>query len=109
MAMFPDDKEIEWMATEGRQGEQPKELIQLYKDGGYYMLRSNWAPDATMMVLKNNNNPKNYVHCQPDNGTFSLYRNGRNFLPDAGFLLMEEMLQAMLCVNHIGQQPCIIR
>ena len=24
-------------------------------------------------------------------------------------LLMEEMLQAMLCVNHIGQQPCIIR
>lgn len=85
MAMFPDDKEIEWMATEGRQGNKPKELIQLYKDGGYYMIRSDWAPNATMMVLKNNNNPKNYVHCQPDNGTFSLYRDGRNFLPDAGF------------------------
>lgn len=85
MAMFPDDKEIEWMATEGQQGKAPEELIQLYKDGGYYMLRSKWAPDATMMVLKNNNNPKNYVHCQPDNGTFSLYRDGRNFLPDAGF------------------------
>lgn len=85
MAMFPDDKEIAWMATEGKQGKTPEELIQLYKDGGYYMLRSKWAPDATMMVLKNNNNPKNYVHCQPDNGTFSLYRDGRNFLPDAGF------------------------
>lgn len=85
MAMFPDDKEIEWMATEGRQGNKPKELIQLYKDGGYYMMRSDWAPNATMLVLKNNNNPKNYVHCQPDNGTFSLYRDGRNFLPDAGF------------------------
>lgn len=24
-------------------------------------------------------------NCQPDNGTFSLYRDGRNFLPDAGF------------------------
>lgn len=38
MAMFPDDKEIAWMATEGKQGKTPEELIQLYKDGGYYMI-----------------------------------------------------------------------
>lgn len=54
------------------------------------MLRSKWASDATMMVLKNNYNPKNYFHCQPDNGTFSLYRAGRNFLPDAGFFTYDD-------------------
>ena len=37
-----------------------------------------------MMILKNNNNPNNKYHCQPDNGTFSLYKKGRNFFPDAG-------------------------
>ena len=37
-----------------------------------------------MKVLKNNFNEKKWWHCQPDNGTISLYRNGRHFLPDAG-------------------------
>lgn len=84
MEMFPDDEEIAWMATEGAQGTEPSELVQLYTASGYYMLRSGWTSDATMMVLKNNYNPDNEWHCQPDNGTFGLYRNGRNFTPDAG-------------------------
>ncbi len=37
-----------------------------------------------MLILKNNYNPDDKWHCQPDNGTFSLYRNGRNFFPDSG-------------------------
>ncbi len=36
------------------------------------------------MILKNNYNPTNQWHCQPDNGTFGLYRKDRNFFPDAG-------------------------
>lgn len=83
--MFPDDEGFKWMATEGIQGKAPKELIQMYTTSGYYMLRSKWSKDALMMILKNNYNPKNYWHCQGDNGTFGLYRNGRNFCPDAGF------------------------
>lgn len=82
--MFPDDPEIKWMATEGKQGEAPAELIQVYSASGYYMLRSAWGKNSTQMILKNNNNPDNKWHCQPDNGTFGLYRNGRNFCPDAG-------------------------
>lgn len=82
--MFPDDQEFLWMATERKQGKAPQELVQLYSASGYYMLRSGWGADATMMVLKNNNNPDNKWHCQADNGTFGLYRNGRNFCPDAG-------------------------
>lgn len=84
MEMFPDDKEIQWMATEGKQGTKPTELVQIYDASGYYMLRSGWESNATMMILKNNNNPENKWHCQADNGTFGLYRNGRNFCPDAG-------------------------
>ena len=82
--MFPDDAEMKWMSTEGKQGTIPTSLIRLYTSSGYYMLRSGWEKSSTMMILKNNYNAENKWHCQPDNGTFSLYRNGRNFFPDAG-------------------------
>uniref|UniRef100_A0AB33JN85 Heparinase II/III family protein n=1 Tax=Prevotella sp. GTC17262 TaxID=3236797 RepID=A0AB33JN85_9BACT len=82
--MYPDDAELRWLATEGRQGMMPKRLVSTYATSGYYMLRNGWKVDATMMVLKNNANPNNKWHCQPDNGTFCIYRKGRNFFPDAG-------------------------
>lgn len=82
--MFPDDQEIAWMATEGKQGSKPTSHVQLYKTSGYYMLRNEWGQNSTMMIVKNNANTQNMWHCQPDNGTFGLYRNGRNFCPDAG-------------------------
>ena len=82
--MFPDDAEMKWMSTEGKQGTTPAGLTQIYDASGYYMLRSGWGKSSTMMILKNNNNPDNKWHCQPDNGTFGIYRNGRNFFPDAG-------------------------
>lgn len=84
MEMFPEDQEIKWMATEGKQGTSPVELNQTYAASGYYMLRSAWGKSSTMMILKNNYNINNKWHCQPDNGTFGVYRNGRNFFPDAG-------------------------
>ena len=72
MEMFPEDEEIRWMATEGNQGTKPAKLVQVYDAAGYYMLRSGWEKDATMMILKNNKNTDNKWHCQPDNGTFGL-------------------------------------
>lgn len=82
--MFPEDGKLKWLATEGKMGTKPSAGIYAYKTAGYYMLRNGWEKSSTMMVLKNNYNPENKWHCQPDNGTFSLYRNGRNFFPDAG-------------------------
>ena len=83
-AMYPDNNELLWVATEGKNGSKPSYTTKAYSTSGYYMLRSGWDKDATMMILKNNYNPTNQWHCQPDNGTFGLYRKDRNFFPDAG-------------------------
>ena len=82
--MFPEDKTLEWFATERTSGTAPTELLQLYKPSGWYMFRTGWMPSDMMLILKNNENTYGYAHCQPDNGTIGLYNNGRNFLPDAG-------------------------
>ena len=89
--LFPEDNEMKWMAWEGSKGGiQPRWTSKMYKDGGYYMLRSkDWSikkdsEKGIMMVLKNNLIEGTGWHCQPDNGTFSLWYNKTNFLPDAG-------------------------
>ena len=82
--MFPEDQTLQWFATDRNSGSAPTELLSEYKSAGYYMLRSGWMPSDMMLILKNNENSGGFAHCQNDNGTISLYRNGRKFLPDAG-------------------------
>ncbi len=82
--IYPDDEEMKYMAYERTKGTAPTYTTKAYSASGYYMLRSGWDASATMMVLKNNYDPSAKWHCQPDNQTFSLYRNGRIFFPDAG-------------------------
>ncbi len=89
--LFPEDNEMKWMAWEGSKGGiQPRWTSKMYKNGGYYMFRSKeWSikkdsEKGIMMVLKNNLMKETGWHCQPDNGTFSLWYNKTNFLPDAG-------------------------
>ncbi|MFV0327149.1 MAG: heparin-sulfate lyase HepC, partial [Bacteroides xylanisolvens] len=80
--IFPENKQILYMATEGKKGELPSYLSNCLTTSGYYILRNGWKEDATVMVLKAG--PPAFWHNQPDNGTFELYVNGRNFFPDAG-------------------------
>ena len=82
--MFPGNENMKWMASEGKEGQKPAYMAKAYEYSGYYILRNGWDVNSTMMILKNNYNPEDKWHCQPDNGTFSLYRNGRNFFPDSG-------------------------
>ena len=46
---------------------------------GFFTFRNGWKKDATVMVVKAG--PKGEWHCQPDNGTFELWFNGRNLFP----------------------------
>ena len=86
--MFPDDPTLQYWASGFSGGTAPEELLSTYTTTGWYMLRNGWTQNSTMLVLKNNYNVKTdggtWWHCQPDNGTVSLYHNGRHFLPDAG-------------------------
>lgn len=103
--MYPDNNELLWVATEGKNGSKPSYTTKAYSTSGYYMLRSGWDKDATMMILKNNYNPTNQWHCQPDNGTFGLYRKDRNFflmqvyLPTILELLVLNTLQLLIIIQ----------
>jgi heparan-sulfate lyase len=80
--IFPENAAITFMATEGREGAPPAHLSAAFKTSGFYVFRNGWTPGATQMTLKAG--PPAFWHCQPDNGTFELYINRRNFFPDAG-------------------------
>lgn len=82
--MFPEDQTLKWFATLRQSGSAPTEHLSLYKTSGWYMFRTGWDQSDMMLILKNNENEFGFTHCQNDNGTISLYKNGRHFLPDAG-------------------------
>lgn len=82
--MFPDNGKFLWMATAGTNGTAPDYTSKSYPAGGYYILRNGWDSKSNVFILKSNDNVTEKWHCQPDNGTFALWSNGRNFFPDAG-------------------------
>ena len=85
VALFPDDLELLWLATEGKEGVMPTATSKGFADCGYYVLRSGWEKSATMMVVGNaTQSPAEKWHRQWDNGTFELYVNGRHFFRDSG-------------------------
>lgn len=86
--LFPNDPTLEYWASGFTSGTAPTEMLSEYKTTGWYILRNGWTKNSTMLVMKNNYNVKAdggvWWHCQPDNGTVSLYHKDRHFLPDAG-------------------------
>lgn len=94
MDMFPDSREFLYMYSGYNGGTTmgtcPDTDLKLYPDAGFYVMRNGWSPQSTVMMLSNNRHneisPKFDIwsHNTPDNGTFELYINGRNFFPDSG-------------------------
>ena len=83
--LFPKNELLRWIASEGREGKTPEHLSQGFTDSGFFALRNGWDESATVMIVKAG--PKGEWHCQPDNGTFELWYNGRNLFPDSGFYI----------------------
>lgn len=79
---FPENKVIEYFATDRKAGKMPSYLSKSLPDAGFYTFRNGWDTSATVMVLKAG--PPAEFHSHPDNGTFELWVKGRNFTPDAG-------------------------
>lgn len=83
--LFPDNAELEWMATAGASGTMPETRGKVFPDAGYYVMRSGWTTSDMMMVLQNTPvGPGEQWHRQYDNNTFELWVKGRNFFPDSG-------------------------
>lgn len=82
IALFPDSEWMRHYATEGREGSALPYLSHGALTSGFFTFRNGWKRDATVMVVKAG--PKGEWHCQPDNGTFELWFNGRNLFPDSG-------------------------
>ncbi len=81
-AIFPDNQYIKYFATDGKKGKLPEYLSQAFKESGFFVFRNAWQDPATVMIVKAG--PEGEWHCQPDNGTFELWINGKNFFPDSG-------------------------
>ncbi len=85
--LFPDHDALLYMASAGAQGSRPDLSPRLFDRSGYYVLRNGWEPSSTVLIHSNNYSDEAlriWSHNQPDNGTFELYHNGRNFFPDTG-------------------------
>ena len=80
--LFPENKQILYFATNGQEGETPANLSKGFLKSGFFTFRNSWKKGATVMVVKAG--PKGEWHCQPDNGTFELWFNGKNLFPDSG-------------------------
>lgn len=80
--VFPNNKIIEYYATNGASGQKPNYLSSALSNAGFYAFRNGWNTSATVMQIKAG--PPAGFHSQPDNGNFVLWVKGRNFTPDAG-------------------------
>ena len=77
-----DRDDFLFLATNGERGTAPDSTAYKLEESGLYSFRSGWGQNAICMVLKCG--PDGGGHCQPDNGTFTLYAGGRTLMPDAG-------------------------
>lgn len=80
--IFPDNMFIKYLATEGKDGALPDYLSKGFLNSGFFVFRNGWGMDALQMVVKAG--PKGEWHCQPDNGTFEMWYNGRSLFQDSG-------------------------
>lgn len=104
LKIFPDCEWIRYYATEGREGSPLPYLSHAAPVSGFFTFRSGWKQDATVMVVKAG--PKGEWHCQPDNGTFELWFNGRNLFPDSGSYVYAGDAEVMKLRNWF-RQTCV--
>ena len=101
VTLFPDSEWIRYYATEGREGAPLPYLSHGSLASGFFTFRSGWKKDAAVMVVKAG--PKGEWHCQPDNGTFEFWFNGKNLFPDSGAYVYAGSDEVMKLRNRFRQ------
>ena len=77
-----DRSDFLYLASGGEMGQPPASTTYALPASGIYSMRSDWTTKAVCLILKCGLDGGG--HCQPDNGTFTLFAGGRNLMPDAG-------------------------
>lgn len=85
---YPDVAYYRFIASHFIEGEPPPITSIAFPESGFYIMRSEWTPDAVYLILKSTAGQAKW-HNQPDNGTFSLFAFGRNFMVDSGSYIYE--------------------
>lgn len=80
---FPEDKVIEFYASNKTRGEAPNYLSSQLLPSGFHILRNGWDDESTVLIMRAGI-PGGPFHSQPDNGTFELWHKGINLMPDSG-------------------------
>lgn len=73
-----------WVATNGEKGTKPTVTSTAFGYSNYYVMRSDWTPDATYMCLKNG---RYTAHGHFDSLGFVLYGYGNPLLVDPGIYI----------------------
>lgn len=76
-----DRPDMLWVATGGREGTKPSRTSVEYPYSNYYVMRSDWSPDALFMVLKNG---RYTAHGHNDSLGFVMYALGNPVFVDPG-------------------------
>ncbi|WDE95211.1 alginate lyase family protein [Lentisphaera profundi] len=81
---YPNLDSLNYFAKrfQGQPATPPAARNAQYPESGFYSFRNGWDEDSSILILKNSIGGP--WHNQPDNGTFLLYSNGRNFMSDSG-------------------------
>ena len=80
--LFPDRKDFLFVATDGREGEPPRETSRAFPYTGHYVMRSGWGRDALYLLF--DSGPFGYGHQHEDKLHFVLHAYGRRLVLDPG-------------------------
>jgi|DewCreStandDraft_4_1066084.scaffolds.fasta_scaffold01697_29 hypothetical protein len=77
-------KDMLWVATNGAEGSIPERLSVQFPHSGYYVMRSDWSPDARYLILRNG---RYTAHGHSDALSFILLAYGNLLVADPGIYI----------------------
>lgn len=78
---FPERKDFQWMATDGKEGERPKVGSVALPFAGHLVMRTGWDPDDLYLLM--DAGPYGFGHQHEDALHIVVYSHGKNHLVDA--------------------------
>ena len=109
---FPARTDFQWLATGGREGDEPKDTNRAFPYAGHYVMRSGWDADQRFMIVDAGPFGSNHQH--EDALSFELSAYGERLITDPGTyrynydspwrkFMVSSLAHNTLAVDHQGQ------